>query len=225
MSKKNNKNAKQNNKEEIVDYYKLNTDAVNRLVNASEQNATAEVGSEPKHDPYKSGFLSRVPDWLKALFIKFWFNGAVCFFFIWGLGIYIKNLWDMILVAGVALGIVTDVMVNNLFRFMNSDEREYDKWMLLPMKKFWTFFANIIYAMAVMIAVMFTYEGINILINSAQGGASDQVYLGVEPILFGVFYLLYDLAFIWLKNLVVMLVKRAKTKSAQTKENQSDILD
>ena len=181
------------------------------------------MGAEgEKRDPYKMGFLSRVPVWLKALFIKFWFNGAVCFFFYWGLGIYLTHIWDLILVLGVAMGIITDVIVNNLFRFMQSDEREYDKWMLTPSKKFWTFFVNILYAGAVMLAVVYTYEGINVLINSAQGNPDDHVALGVEPFLFGLLYLLYDLAVIWIKNLIVYLARKVKNNKAVKTEQPAE---
>ena len=224
MAKKTKKHVddEQQNKS-TADYYKLHTDAVDRLVNASAENAETEVGDEPKRDPYKIGFLSRVPSWLKALFIKFWFNGAVCFFFYWGLGIYLTHIWDLILVMAVAMGIITDVIVNNIFRFMQSDEREYDKWMMTPSKKFWTFFVNILYAGAVTLAVVYTYEGLNILINSAQGNDPEAVPLGVEPFLFGVFYLVYDLALIWIKNLIVWLVGKAKSKRIEAADESVEI--
>lgn len=224
MSKRKNKTVEDNSeKKNSADYYKLHTDAVDRLVNASAENAELEVGDEPQRDPYKMGFLSRVPVWLKALFIKFWFNGAVCFFFYWGLGIYLTHIWDLILVMGVAMGIVTDIMVNNIFRFMQSDEHEYDKWMLIPIKKFWTFFVNILYAGAILLAVVYTYDGINMLINSTQGNSPETVALGVEPFLFGLFYLVYDLAVIWFKNLVVWLVGRARGSKASISSDDADI--
>lgn len=219
MSKKKNKReANQQQNQSSADYYKLHTDAVDRLVNASAENVEPEVGDEPRRDPYKMGFLSRVPMWLKALFIKFWFNGAVCFFFYWGLGIFLTHIWDLILVMGVAMGIITDVIVNNIFRFIQSDDRECDKWMLTPSKKFWTFFVNILYAGAILLAVVYTYEGINRLINAAQGNTPDTVPLGVEPFLFGLLYLAYDLAVIWIKNLIVWLVKRVKSRKAAVEQ-------
>lgn len=221
MAKKRKDRVDEEQKKDTADYYKLHTDAVDRLVNASAENVEPEVGAEgEQRDPYKMGFLSRVPSWLKALFIKFWFNGAVCFFFYWGLGIYLTHVWDLILVMGVAMGIITDIIVNNLFRFMQSDEREYDKWMLTPSKKFWTFFVNILYAGAVMLAVVYTYEGINILVNAAQGKPDTNVALGVEPFLFGLLYLIYDLAVIWIKNLIVWIVRKAKSKKAAKTEEE-----
>lgn len=209
MSKKKKKSITGQQDETVVeDYYDLKTDAVDRLVNASADTAP-EIG-EDQPDPYKSGFLSHVPTWIKALFIKFWFNGAVCFFFLWGLGTYITDYMVLVLVLGIAQGIVTDILVNNLFRFLQTDEHEYDKWMLLPQKAFWTFFANIIYALALIVCVVLLYNGINTLIIYVQNLSEDSVPLGVEPILYGLFYLAFDLIFIGIKNMIVHLVRKAK---------------
>ena len=67
MAKRKNKKAgAEHGEKNSADYYKLHTDAVDRLVNASAENADVEVGAEgEKRDPYKMGFLSRVPVWLK----------------------------------------------------------------------------------------------------------------------------------------------------------------
>lgn len=194
--------------EDIKDYYKLNTDAVDRLVNA--QKETAKPIPEEEKQFTKPRFLDKVPCFVKALFIKFWFNGACCFFFYWGLGMFVRDVFALILILGIASGIVTDLITNNLFRFMQTSEREYDKWMLLPMKKYRTFFVNIVYALMLVVFVVYTYNGINRLIVSSENLPSDTVVLGVEPILYGLIYLLYDLVFIGIKNLAVKLVKKKK---------------
>ncbi|MDE6591217.1 MAG: hypothetical protein K2K53_12920, partial [Oscillospiraceae bacterium] len=66
--------------ERQTDYYKLKTQAVDDLVNANEDNSP-EV-SEEELRAYRSGPKMKVADWVKMLFIKAWFAGAVCFFFI-----------------------------------------------------------------------------------------------------------------------------------------------
>lgn len=208
MSKKRNKSREE--QQDIENYYDLKTDAVDRLVNASDSDAT-EVGTDAP-DPYKMGFLSRVPNWLKAIFIKFWFNGAVCFFFIWGLSAYIDGTWTLVLITGLAMGIVTDILVNNIFRFTQSDERENDKWMMIPQKGFWTFFVNILYALFVVVLIVLIYNGVNLLLIHAQNLSETDVPFSVEPFSFGLIYLLVDLAFIWIKNLFVYLARRSKER-------------
>ena len=187
------------------------TDAVNRLVNA--KNKTYENRSiDPGRRFRKKSFIDDIPDWIKALFIKFWFSGAVCFFIYWGLGLYVWDHFDMIVILGIVSGMVTDILVNNAFRFFEIVPGSNSKWMMFPKKKFWTFFANIIYGMILLFLVVCIYEAINIAGN-AIFGTEKQIYLGVEPILFGVFYVAVDMLFIGAKNLFTKIINDAKEKA------------
>lgn len=100
---------------EISDYYKLNTKAVDDLVSANAENSPEVPMEELQKYRSKSGL--HLPGWLKAVLLKAWFAGAACFFIFWGLGLYLTNLGDMLLVFGLALGLVTDLLVNNILRF------------------------------------------------------------------------------------------------------------
>ncbi len=203
---------KQNNTEKAKNDnpYKLNTEAVDRLVNADKKKF-----DDPRLDPgrkYRSSFIDRLPPWFKAIFMKFWFNGAVCFFIFWGLGIYLPDMLDMIVVMGVVLGIVTDIFVNNAFRFFALYEGQNDKWMMFPKKAYWTFITNILYSFVILLAVIWIYNAINGVLGVLTG-REGEMFLGVEPILFGVFYMLVDLALIGIKNLSVTIVKDAIAKT------------
>ncbi len=210
MSKNNTQKPKSGKDESKL--YKINTDAVDRLVNADKKNYP-----KTKTDPgkqYKSkGFIDRIPSPIKALFIKFWFNGAVCFFIYWGLGMYIWDTLDMIVVLGLVMGIVTDVLVNNAFHFFAITPGSNNKWMMFPKRKFWTFFTNMIYGVAVVWIVAWIYNVINILLNMLNG-VDGQIFLGVEPILFGVLYVDVDMLFIGMKNLIIRIITDAKEKAA-----------
>ena len=198
------------NKKSNADYYKLNTEAVDRLVNA-EKNASKEPPLKDPAKAYRSDFLDRIPSNVKALFIKFWFNGAVCYFILWGLGLYLTDYLDTLVVLSVVLGIITDVLVNNVLRYIETLPGENSKWMMFSKKKFWTYFANIIYAFVVLYCVVWFYNALNGIINSFTG-SSDAVPIGVEPILFGLFYMGFDLLFIGMKNMLKSIIKDAKNK-------------
>ena len=73
-----NKKIPPRNTEKDKDYYKLNTDAVDRLVNADKKEYPKDKKLKDPAKKYRTSFLDRVPAPVKALFIKFWFNGAVC---------------------------------------------------------------------------------------------------------------------------------------------------
>ncbi|MBE5951120.1 MAG: hypothetical protein E7260_05925 [Lachnospiraceae bacterium] len=198
-------------KKSTENYYDLKKDAVERLVNAEKK-----TYPKTKADPgkaYRSSAIDKIPNWIKALFIKFWFNGAVCFFILWGLGLYVTNMTDMLVVLAVVMGMVTDLLVNNAFRFFEKYEGQNSKWMMFPKKKYWTFFANIIYAFPVLFLVVRLYEFINIAGNRINGTENEMI-LGVEPILFGLFYLMFDMMFLGIKNTLRKILSDAKQKNA-----------
>ncbi len=208
------KQTNETSKKSTENYYDLKKDAVDRLVNA-EKKTYPKTKADPGKS-YRSSALDKIPDWVKALFIKFWFNGAVCFFIFWGLGIYITNMLDMLVVLAVVLGMVTDILVNNAFRFMEKYEGQNSKWMMFPKKKFWTFFANIVYAFPLLYGTVWLYEVIN-SVGNRLNGTENEIILGVEPILFGLFYLAFDLCFLGIKNMLRKILSDAKQKNNKEK--------
>ena len=210
MAKKKSSKNHTPEKKSSADYYKLKTDAVERLVNADKKTYDKTKGDPGK--AYRSkGFLDKIPSWIKALFIKFWFNGAVCFFIFWGLGMYVTAMLDMIFVLAVVMGMVTDILVNNAFRFLATYEGQNDKWMMFPKKKYWTFFANIIYAFIVLVGVIWFYNILNVVLNNIKG-TEGELFVGVEPILFGLSYMAIDMLFITMKNTMIKIISDAKQK-------------
>ena len=193
----------------LSEYYRLNTQAVEDLVTADESNSPQVPAAELRK--YRSGPRLTLADWAKALLIKCWFAGAVCFFFLWGLGFYVTDYWDQLLVLGVALGIVTDLLTNNLFRFYAKTPGANDRWMMFPQKKFITLFLNILYAFLVLACVVATYQAVNALLI-ALTGAKDTVPLGVGPILFGVFVTAWDQLFITMKRTLIKIFRDARKR-------------
>ena len=208
--KKSNKNHTPE-KKSTTDYYKLKTDAVDRLVNADKKTYDKTKG-DPGKEYRSKGFLDKIPSWIKALFIKFWFNGAVCFFIFWGLGMYVTAMLDMIFVLAVVMGMVTDILVNNAFRFLATYEGQNDKWMMFPKKKYWTFFANILYAFVILFGVIWFYNILNVILNNINGTV-EELYVAVEPLLFGLSYMAIDMLFITMKNTMIKIISDAKEKS------------
>ena len=218
----------------IEDFYDLRLDKIDELVAALREEDT---GSEPlsmniadctgestenmsprqkqrEFDPYKVDKFSRIPAWIKALFVKFWFAGAVCYFIM--MGLKIGNDLDRLVLVGAVMGLIVDVLVNPLFRYMESDRREYNAYMMFPFpfKAFWTFFTNLIYYIIVIACVNFCYLGLNELINLIKG-TEQVIHVGVEPLLFGVLTVACDMLFIGIKNAVVLLIKKLKNKKSE----------
>lgn len=188
------------------DYYDLKTKAVDDLVSADESNSPQVTDEELER--FGGRKKSWIPNWLKVCFIKFWFPASVCYFFFWGLGGYVADMLDLMFVTAIVLGMVTDLLTNNVLRFFAQTEGGNDGWMMFPKKRFITFFQNIFYSFLLMFLVFSIYTGINKILIAITGAPEDSVLLGVGPILFGVFYLICDLLLTAGKNFLARQFRR-----------------
>jgi hypothetical protein len=193
-----------------ADYYRLNLKAVDDLVTADESNSPKV--SEKELRKYRSGPKVKLSDTLKALLIKFWFNGATCFFFLWGLGTYLHSWLDQMVVLALALGAVNDLLTNNVFRFYAKTPGGNDRWMMFPQKAFYTLPLNVIYAVVLLVLVVMTYSAVNAAIIGITG-AVGTVPLGVGPILFGVFTTAWDTLLIKIKHTAQSVFSDARRAS------------
>lgn len=210
MSKKRNRTGPEIEKQS--DYYKLKTQAVNDLVTANEENSP-EV-SEEELRAYRSGPKLKLAGWTKLVFVKFWFAGAVCFFIIWGLGGFFADELDMLFVTGIVLGMVTDLLTNNVLRFFEKTPGENRRWIMVTRRGTPGLLLNILYGFAVLALVWGLYNVINI---AAAGltGQPDRVVLAVEPVFFGLFCLGFDLLLIQCKHVLGRLFSAGARKTAK----------
>lgn len=186
--------------------YELKSDAVEKLVDA--QKGDVPQFSEEELNRYRSKKL-QIPEWIKIVLIKTWFYGAVCFFFFWGLGTYISSMVDMLFIVGIGIGMVTDLLTNNVIRFLEKTPGGNDKWLLCTKRGVVGFGLNLLLAFAVLVCVYFTYYVINFVIVSITG-AVDTVPLGVEPVLFGLLCMGYEMLLIGIKRMFQSMVRDAK---------------
>lgn len=208
MAKKK-KKQQQDEGRSAASYYKLKTDAVDRLVNA--KNAPAVSDAEIKKYTTKGRF--HIPEWLKILFVKFWFSGAICYFFLWGLGLYIQGL-DLMAALAIGLGVANDLMVNKFLRSFEPEPGDYDRWMMVTVRKFWSIFINVIYSGVVLYCVFQTYYVINVLfgVDANVGADEAEAMLGVEPVMFGLLYMAFDMLLITVKNTFIKILQDAGAK-------------
>ena len=187
--------------------YNLKSEAVEELLEA--QQGEAPEYSEEELAKYRSGGKFRIPDPVKVLFLKAWFAGAVCYFILWGLGMYIYSLIDMLFIMGIVLGMATDLLTNNVIRFIETTPGENDKWLMFPKKGMVSFFLNLVYALLLVICVYMLYSGINLVLVRIIGNA-DTVPLGVEPVFYGVFTMGFDVMFLRCKHLFGQIMSDAR---------------
>ena len=194
-----------------AEYYRLKTEAVDALVNATEENSPPVSKQELRK--YQSTVTGvKMAGWVKAVLIKAWMAGIVCFFFIWGIGFYVADQLDLLVITAVALGFVTDIITNNIFRFIAKPENANDRWMMIPPKKFVSLPLNVLYAFVLVFCVAQTYNTANTVIV-ALTHTEEAVPLAVEPLLFGLFTMGWDMLFIGMKRLLKRIFADAKKKA------------
>ncbi len=188
--------------------YNLKSKAVEDLVS----DEVPEYSKEELEKYRKKRF--RIPNVVKIIFLKAWFFGAVCYFILWGLGMYLPDL-EQIVVLGLVLGMVTDLLLNNVIRFLESFPGENKNWMFVNRKKTGGLVLNVLYGCVIIWCVYSTYTGVNEFLNIAYD-TEGVIYLGVEPLLFGLFAMGYDLAFLAVKRLFGRILSDAM-QSARTR--------
>lgn len=209
-SKQDKRRDKREEDKSAAEYYRLNTKAVDDLVSATKENSPPVSKEELRK--YQSGPRIKMAEWVKAALLKAWFAGMVCFFFLWGLGTYVADQLDMLFIVGLALGFVMDLLENPIFRFYAKTPGGNDRWMMFPMKRYLSLPLNVLYGFLLLLCVVTTYNVINGLILSVTQ-ARDTIPLGVEPILFGVFTMGWDMLFLGMKRLFKRIFADAKTSA------------
>ncbi len=144
----------------------------------------------------------KVPFWLKAIGVKWWFAGAVCYFVVMGLGHYFSDGLDVLVLSGLLLGAVTDILAQPILRALENIEGESKAFMLFPfpVKAVWTLFCNLAYYLALVFAV----NGVYTLLNMGK------MLIGIEPLLFATLAVGLDFAVIGVKNLLARALRKRR---------------
>lgn len=167
-----------------------------------------EAQKAPKEEsPYKVSWLDRIPYWIKALFIKWWFFGVIYFFFVMGLSAIIGNenftAVIQIIIIGFAFGVITDLMTNNVLEMVESNKRESRYWAMWAGHKYYIFIVNVVYGFALGVATSLVCAQFTTLIDNATGSVN---YWFREPCTFALVALAIDMACIGIKDLIVYLI-------------------
>ena len=194
-----------------ADYYKLNTKAIDDIVGATPENSPKV--SEKELRKYRSGPKIRLRDWVKAVLVKWWFAGAVCFFFYWGLGMAVPNAENLLLVLGFGLGMVTNLLTNNVLRFWAKVPGGFDRWIMVNRRGAPGLLLDVFYGFVILGCVVASYQGLNRLAIAVSGAPGDSVPLGVEPIGFGLLAMGWDFLFLWMKRVFRGMIRDAKDSS------------
>ena len=206
------KNGKGGKSDPTTEHYKLKTQAVDDLVTADESNSPQVSKAElARYGGRKKG---RIPGWLKVAFVKWWFPGSVFYFISMGLGI--RNRLDMTVIIGIVLGMVSDLLTDNMVRFIAPIDGEYDNFLMFSKKRYITFVGNIVYAILLCGVVYFgIYPAVNLVIDLGAETRTLLIDLIMGPVGFGLFYVICDMALVGVKYLIKRAIHGSKNKNEQ----------
>lgn len=189
-------------------YYRLHKKAADDLVSATAENTPKYSREELEKYTSRKG-KRRLPVPAKVLLLKAWFYGAVCFFVFWGLGLYVGAQLDLYVIAAIIMGMVTDLLINSLLRFMERRDGESARHIMVTRTGVAGFVLNLLYGGVLLFLIVTAYTMINMALRTAFGGEGAP-FLGVEPILFGVFAAAADSLLIACKRTLIEMATAAR---------------
>lgn len=168
---------------------------------------------EKKRRKGNRSFLASVPYPVKALLIKYWFFGLNYFLFQMGLGSLFAQLTDkntlyLRIISSFALGVFNDFLVYPILDTIQIYDKEGRYYWMCRGKHIYSFFVNVVYGFLVGFLSWLICLKLYLLIASYF----PYTYFFREPFSFALVRFLVDGFFLFIKNLIVYLVKGKETK-------------
>ncbi len=195
-----------NNSKDDYKNYNLSSEAVETLANADKEEIPQY--SEEELSKYRKKKF-QFPEWLKVIFVKFWFAGAICFFIVMGTGVV--NLLDLYVALSIITGMATDLLTNNVVRFIEPYKDANAKYLLVTHRGMVGFGLNLLLGFVTIALVMFCYFLINTVIS-----------IGVEPLLFGLLCMGVEMLLIGIKRLCSSILNDAKAAALGDSNNATE---
>lgn len=179
---------------------------------------------------YKMGALSKVPAWLIALLLKFWAAAAAVFFSVIGgldVGLDFSATPDdrlsqmsadlsIVVIIALVLALFMNYIVKPVVHMFNSSKDDTHKFMLINQRGFLAFLMSLGYNLVLSIMLYFitVFLGYKGWVLNLFGSTN----YGIEPFTYAFCYLVVDLIFLTIKNLIVYIRERVRY-NAQMKED------
>ena len=162
---------------------------------------------------YKAGYsiFNKLPLWLVALFLKYWYFGAVCFFLAFGLGL--QQYW-FALAAGLGGGAFYDIAIRHILLALDpKDKTKYH--IMCSAKKYYSFPLNILYN------IVLFYTGITFVYLIHLAGLN---YFGNEPLSFGLVMIVVDCMFLLIKWGIMTIISHFKNRNNSNDGTNSETI-
>ncbi len=155
----------------------------------------------------KTSFFQKIPYWVKAIFLKYWFYGALFFFVAMGLSLTGENL---AIAGGLIGGIVFDFMYGNLLLLMETEPGEHENHIIYKSKKIYSVIFNILFQLAVFFATAYLCIWIVSLFPNENGFATNWWFQ--EPLSMALIALIVDEFLLLIKYVIRIIIFKIKEK-------------
>ena len=189
-----------------------------------------DESQQEQQNVYKMGVFSKLPSWFVSLLLKYWAAAAAVFFSVIGgldIGLDFSSTPDdrisqlaadisTIVVIGLVLALFMNYIVKPVVHMFNSSKDDTYRTLMVNQKGILSFFIALGYNMllSIILYIVTVFLGSKGLILNLFGGTN----YGIEPFTYGLCYLLVDLVFLTIKNLIVY-AKMRTDYNAQMKED------
>ena len=183
-------------------------------------------------NPYEVDKLSKIPSWIVILFLKYWAAAAAVFFMIIGgtdIGLNFAevdtNTSDIMQVVRIdaviifaiafAIAILFTYAIRPIVRLMYNRRNNTFKYNMVNGKGFLPLIFNMVYMYIISFILFFVviFLGSKGLVVNLFG----EVSYGIEPFSYGLYFIILDSFFIFIKNSIVAISQRI-TYKRQIKE-------
>ena len=167
-------------------------------------------------DKVKVPFIYRIPMWVKALFIKYWFCGVIFFFVNMGLANIIygeksvpfsQGAYILMLLDGLIYGLAYFLIQGFVIELCERVDGEGRPWLIYYSRKWWTIWIDVVYGLVWAVCTDLIAWNITAAIGTTSAQASFY-WVFAEPLSYGVLGLAVEMFFIGLKNLIVFIHRK-----------------
>ena len=165
------------------------------MKNNKEKNET----NEQVPSVYNMSALGKIPYFIRAYVVKYWFLGVTCFFIGFGMGLV--GYWYAF-VGWMAYGAMYDLCVKNIFLLMDTSKKESINHIMCDKKKYYSLPINVIYAIGLFY--------ISVIVISLINQISEGFTFGNEPFSFALVALILDAMIMGIKYSIIVIINHIK---------------
>lgn len=184
-----------------------------------------------EQNPYELDKLSRIPSWLIILLLKYWAAAAAIFFSVIGgidIGLDLSqgtgNDVDsfnisvrLVVLIALFITLFINYIVRPFVRLMHNRRNNTYRYNMINIKGFLSFVLCFVYHLILSVILFFVtiFLSQHHLILDPFGTAGGS---GIEPFTYGFCYIVVDLVFLFIKNVILDLRQKLKYKKEMTQE-------